>query len=478
MKYITTPIYYINARPHLGHAYTTIAADVMARYWRGRGQKVFFLAGTDEHGLKVQKVAEKEGVEPKKYADKMAAIFQETWKRLDIKWDFFIRTTDAAHQKYVGDFAAKLYRQGDIYKDTYRGLYCIGCEAYIQDDDLVDGKCLLHNQIPQKIEEDVYFFRLSKYQEHIKKVIETDIFKIEPIERKNEILGFINQKGGLKDMAISRSKLDWGIPLPWDKEHVFYVWFDALLNYLSALKITGANVWPPDLQLMAKDILRFHALIWPAILSAGEESLPKKIFAHGYFTIEGKKMSKTLGNVINPTEVAEKYGTGALRYFLLREFPFGEDGDYSEKNLIRRYNSELADDLGNLLQRTLVMIERFKIEVTNKHREIRHNGIIEGKMESLDFQGALAEINRTIKGANAFIDKEKPWTLVSDAKKSREMGLETDQKTRFEEIFLHLVSILHQVAYYLEPFMPREILEMQKQLKTLKPQPIFPKIKS
>ncbi|MCX6811296.1 MAG: class I tRNA ligase family protein [Candidatus Berkelbacteria bacterium] len=477
MKYITTPIYYINDKPHLGHAYTTIAADVLARYYRNRGQKVFFLVGTDEHGLKVQKAAEKEGIEPKAFADKMAALFQETWKKLDVGCDFFIRTTDTAHEKYVKDFATKLYRKGDIYKDTYRGLYCIGCEAYIQDDDLVDGKCLLHNQAPQKIEEDVYFFRLSKYQEHVKKVIETDIFRIEPKERKNEVLGFINQEGGLKDVAISRSKVKWGIPLPWDKEHVFYVWFDALLNYLSALKITGIKAWPPDIQLMAKDVLRFHALLWPAMLSAGEESLPKKIFVHGYFTIEGKKMSKTLGNVIDPLRVAEKYGTGPLRYFLLREFPFGEDGDYSDKNLIKRYNSELADDLGNLLQRTLVMINRFKIKVTKKHREIRLNGIIEDKIEALDFQGALTEINRTIKGANAFIDKEKPWELVDNARKSKEIGLETDEKTRFDEIFVHLISTLHQVAYYLEPFMPREVLEIQRQLKNLKPEPIFPKIK-
>lgn len=478
MKYITTPIYYINDKPHLGHAYTTIAADVLARYWRSRGQKVFFLTGTDEHGLKVQKAAEKEGIEPKKFADSMAALFQDTWKKLDIVCDFFIRTTDAAHEKYVKEFATKLFRKGDIYKDTYRGLYCIGCEAYIQNDDLVDGKCILHNQAPQKIEEDVYFFRLSKYQEHIKKVIETDIFRIEPKERKNEVLGFINQKGGLKDVAISRSKVKWGIPLPWDKEHVFYVWFDALLNYLSALKITGIKAWPPDIQLMAKDILRFHALIWPAILSAGEENLPKELFVHGYFTIEGKKMSKTIGNVVNPVEVAEKYGTGALRYFLLREFPFGEDGDYSENNLIERYNSELADDLGNLLQRTLVMVKRFKIKVTNKHREIRHNGIIEDKIEALDFQGALIEISRAVKGANAFIDKEKPWALVDNARKSREIGLETDEKTKFDEIFVHLISTLHQVAYYLEPFMPHEVLEIQRQLKSLKPEPIFPKIKT
>lgn len=478
MKYITTPIYYINDKPHLGHAYTTIAADVLARYWRSRGQKVFFLVGTDEHGLKVQKAAAKEGIEPKKFADSMAALFQDTWKKLDIKADFFIRTTDKAHEKYVAEFGAKLYRKGDIYKDTYRGLYCVGCEAYIQDDDLVDGKCLLHNQVPQKIKEDVYFFRLSKYQEHIKKVIETDIFKIEPVERKNEVLGFINQKGGLKDIAISRSKVKWGIPLPWDKEHVFYVWFDALLNYLSAIKMTGIKAWPPDIQLMAKDILRFHAIIWPAILSAGEESLPKKLFVHGYFTIEGKKMSKTLGNAVDPLEITKKYGTGPLRYFLLREFPFGEDGDYSEKNLISRYNSELADDLGNLLQRTLTMVNRFKIKVSNKHREIRHNGIIEDKIEALDFQGSLVEINRLVKGANAYIDKEKPWTLVDNARKSREMGLETDEKTKFDEIFIHLISTLHQVAYYLEPFMPKEVLEIQRQLKSLKPEPIFPKIRS
>lgn len=477
MKYITTPIYYINDKPHLGHAYTTIAADVIARYWRNRGQKVFFLTGTDEHGLKVQHAAEKEGIEPAEFADKVAAIFQETWKRLDISNDFFIRTTDKAHEKYVSEFAAKLYRNDLVYKDTYRGLYCIGCEAYLQDDDLVDGKCLLHNQAPQKIEEDVYFFRLSKYQEHIKKIIETDIFKIDPPKRKNEVLSFINQEGGLKDVAISRSKVKWGIPLPWDKEHVFYVWFDALLNYLSALKITGIKAWPPDIQLMAKDILRFHALIWPAILSAGEESLPKKLFVHGYFTVEGKKMSKTLGNVIDPIEVSEKFGTGPLRYFLLREFPFGEDGDYSEKNLISRYNSELADDLGNLLQRTLVMIRRFKVKVTPAHREIRNNGIIEDKIEALDFQEALTEINRAIKGANAYIDKEKPWKLVDNARKSREIGLETNEKIKFDETFTHLLSTLHQVAYYLEPFMPREVLEMQKQLKTLKPEPIFPKIK-
>jgi len=476
MKYITTPIYYINAEPHIGHAYTTIAADILARYYRNRGKKVFFLTGTDEHGQKIQKAAKNQKLKPKELADQISAIYQETWRKLDIQNDFFIRTTDLAHEKYVQDFLSRLYRKGDIYKDTYKGLYCVGCEAYISEDDLVDGKCLLHNIEPQKIEEDVYFFRLSKYQNHLKKVIETDIFKIRPVERKNEVLSFINQ--GLNDVAISRSKIKWGIKLPWDKNHTCYVWTDALLNYLSALKITKIKAWPPDVQLMAKDILRFHAVIWPAMLSAAEETLPKNIFAHGFFTVEGKKISKTLGNVVDPIVIAEKYGVGPLRYFLFREFPFGEDGDFSEKNLVKRYNSELADDFGNLLQRALSMVNKFKVKIIKKHREFRPNNLIEEKIESLDFQGALVEINRCIKGANSQIEKVKPWELVDNARKSAEIGLETDEKTKFDELFLHLISTLHLVSYYLEPFMPREILEVQKQLKDLKPEPIFPKIRN
>lgn len=475
MKYITTPIYYINDKPHIGHAYTTIAADVLARYFRNRNQKLFFLTGTDEHGQKVARAAKKAGLEPKDFADKISADYQEAWRKLEISNDFFIRTTDPAHEKFVAKFLENLYRKGDIYKDVYEGLYCVDCEAYLSKDDLVDGKCLTHNRVPQKIREEVYFFKLSKYEDHLKKIIKTDVFKISPPERKNEVLSFINQ--GLKDVAISRSKVKWGIKLPWDKKQVFYVWIDALLNYLSAQEMAGVKAWPPTIQLMAKDILRFHAIIWPALLSAQELTFPKEIFVHGYFTVDGKKMSKTLRNVIDPTELAQKYGVGTVRYALLREFPFGEDGDFSEKKLIERHNSELADNLGNLLQRTLTMINRFKVKIDPKYREFRSNRQIEEKIESLDFQGAIAEINRILSGANAYIEKQKPWQLAEDAKKVKEMGLETDESKKFSETFIHLISTLHCVAYYLDPFMPNEILEVKKQLKSLKPKPIFPKIK-
>lgn len=330
--YITTPIYYVNAEPHIGHAYTTIAADILARYHRMKGYKVFFSAGTDEHGIKIEKKAKQQNKKPKQFTDEISAKFQLAFSELNITNNCFTRTTEKKYTKVVQKVLQYMYNKGDIYLGKYEGLYCVGCEQYKSEKDLINNKCPDHQIKPEKVSEETYLFRMSKYQDVLLKKIETDEFKIRPISRKNEIISFY-KKEGLKDISFSRKNVKWGIPLPWDKKHTAYVWADAFVNYLTALGWQGfksewkKNMWPPDIHLMGKDILRVHATIWPAMLLSLNVALPKLLFSHGFFLVNGQKMSKTIGNVITPDDLIEKYGVDATRYLLISATSFGHDGD-------------------------------------------------------------------------------------------------------------------------------------------------------
>jgi len=474
MKYLTTPIYYINDRPHIGHAYTTFAADILSNYYRQRKEEVFFLTGTDEHGQKNAKTAKKQGISPQKFADKQAKIYQETWKKLGIKNDFFIRTTDLAHVKYVEKFLTGLYRKEEIYKGVYEGLYCEGCESYKTPSQLKGNICPVHQKPVEKIKEEVYFFNLSFYQRRLIEAIEDGEMKISPKVRENEVLSFL-KKEKLTDVAITRSKVDWGIRVPWDKKQTIYVWIDALINYLSAPAINNKELWPADVQLMAKDILRFHAIIWPAMLMAAKLPLPKHLFIHGYFTVNGQKMSKTIGNVIDPVKISKKYSAEVLRYYLFRSIPFGKDGDFDEKKLAKLYQAELANDLGNLVQRSLIMINQYKVKIPKEYYQFKSSEKYEKSMQDLDFYQALAEVHKKVQDLNKFIEQEKPWKLYKTAKSAAAFDLETEKRSRFDQVFERLIKDLSLIAFYLYPFMPKKSKEMTKQLKDLQPVPLFPK---
>jgi len=474
--YLTTPIYYVNDKPHIGHAYTTIAADILARYWRKKGRDVFFLAGSDEHGKKIEQAAKRANLSVKEFVDKASKVFMDTWKKLKISNDFFIRTTDPAHVLLVQNFLKEVFKKGDIYRGTYCGLYCVSCEAYLREDELNEGRCPIHKQIPERIKEKVYFFRLSKFQKELIALIQDKKLDLEPEERRNEVLSFL-QKQTLEDLAISRSKVKWGIPLPWDNNQTVYVWVDALLNYVSAPQMAGEKLWPANLHLLAKDILRFHAIIWPALLLSAGMELPKKIFIHGYLTSNGEKMSKTRGNVIDPLFISKKYGIEALRYYLFREVAFGKDGDFSEKKLKNVYNSELSNELGNLLQRTLTMINKYRVKISKDKAEkrIERSGIEEA-IENLRFKEALQGINDLVKKANTLIDEKKPWKLYPKVKQASSVGLTTDRQKQFYGLFENLIGTLSVSADLLEPFMPESSAKIKNQLETKNPKPVFPKI--
>jgi methionyl-tRNA synthetase len=458
--YITTAIDYVNSNPHIGHAYEKIAADVVARYYRTIGDDVLFQVGTDEHGLKIYKAAKLADKDPQKFTDEVSQKFQKAWKNLDISFDNFVRTTNPDHETKVKGYLEKLKAKGLIYKGEYSGFYCVSCEEYKKEEELEDGNCPVHKKKCEKIKEEVYFFKLSKFKTQIYNLINSSEMIIEPESRKNEVLSFL--KDDLKDVAISRSKVKWGIPVPWDKNHTIYVWVDALFNY-----ITGENdekFWPANIHIIGKDIIRFHCVIWPAILLALEMDLPKKIFAHGYLTVNGEKMSKTTGNVIDPNMLVSKYGANAVRYFLLREFPFGTDGDFSESRLQERYSADLANDLGNLVQRVLKMINQNKITVNSKQVTVKILPKIAKDIEDLKLKEALDKIWELVVEANQSIDKNKPWELA----KSDSVKLEKFLQEISDKILL--------IAENLKPFLPNTSQQIFQQFKDLNPEVLFPKI--
>ncbi len=409
--YVTTPIYYVNSAPHVGSAYTTIAADILARWNKLQGKDVFFLTGTDEHGQKIQQIAQESGLKPKEFVDDMAKKFKETFKQLNISNDNFIRTTDEKHIKEVRKILQELYDKKLIYKGIYDAYYCVGCEQYKTKKELIEGKCPLHKKEPQVIKEESYIFKLSNFQDKLLKLIKTDKYQISPQKRKNEVISFIEE--GLQDIPISRlkSKVSWGIELPFDKEHTCYVWVDAFWNYLTGLdsKKNFDKFWSPDIQLMANDILRVHATIWPALLLALNYELPKKLFVHGYFTINGQKMSKSLGNVVSPLYLIDKYSTDTLRYYLMRKIVFGDDGDFNEESLKESHNNELANKLGNLVSRVSTLAEKCSLEETTP---INSKSLImktKKLLENLELDKALNEIFAFIDQLNEYIQDKKPW---------------------------------------------------------------------
>jgi len=449
--YVTTPIYYVNSEPHIGSAYTTILADVFARWHRLKEENVFFLTGTDEHGQKIQQIAKENKTEPKEFVDKIAKKFQETFKLLNISNDFFIRTTNPKHEEEVSKILQELYDKKFIYKGEYEALYCVGCEQYLNKSDLVDGKCPLHKKEPEIIKEEAYMFKLSAFQDKLLKLIETGEFEILPMKRRNEVVSFL--KTGLQDISISRKKekVSWGIELPFDKNHSCYVWIEALLNYVTGLKINNKfkDYWPCDLQLMANDILRIHATIWPALLLALKYKLPKTLYIHGYFTVNGQKMSKSLGNAVSPVYLAEKYGVDAIRYFLIREIPFGDDGDFNENALKERLNNELANELGNLVSRTLNLVEKFG-EVKKEKQELKFEiSNIDKLILDLKINQALNEIWRLVQDCNRYVNEKKPWELNGKEK---------------EIVLYNLLEGLRIVSILLYPFIPETCEKINKQL--------------
>lgn len=475
--YITTPIYYTNQAPHIGTAYTTIAADVLARYHRQKGEKVFFLTGTDEHGEKIAQAAGKANKSPQEFVDEIAILFKKAWEKLDISYDDFIRTTEERHKNGVSKFLLKLKESGRVYQDEYKALYCSDCEDFIFKKDLIDGKCPYHQKEPELISEKNYFFKLNDFLGQVKKLIETNEIEIKPEERKKEVLALLSQDLG--NLSISRQKVKWGIDLPFDQQQKIYVWVEALQNYITAIGYENnpkqfEQFWPANLHLIAKDIVKFHAIFWPALLLAVGLEPPKKIFVHGFLTIDGQKMSKTLGNVIDPIYLVDKYGTDVLRYFLLREISFGQDGDFSIKRLEERYNSDLANGLGNLVSRVLALLAQQSTandqQPTIKNKELNEK-IKDAKedyakaLEEIKFNEALEAIWQLIGFCDELIEKNKPWQL-----------LKTNQ-AKAKEILSDLSITLKEITFLLEPFLPSTAEKILSQIKqNKKAEALFPRL--
>ena len=469
--YITTPIYYPSGKWHLGTCYTTVICDALARFKRMQGYDVFYLTGTDEHGQKIDDVAKSVGVPVKEYIDKVVKELRELWGLLDISYDKFIRTTDDYHEKAVQKIFEKLYAQGDIYKDEYEGYYCKPCESFWTKSQLVDGKCPDCGREVSLMKEESYFFRLSKYQDRLIKLIEENPEFLQPKSRQNEMLNnFL--RPGLQDISVSRTSFDWGVKVPFDPKHVVYVWIDALTNYITALGYGSDDTtlfekyWPADLHMMGKEIVRFHSIIWPAILMALDIPLPKKVYGHGWLLLSGDKISKSKGNAVDPVILSERYGVDAVRYYLLREIPFGQDGSYSNRAFISRINSDLANDFGNLVSSSTAMCsqyfggivpERGEIEEVDKSLIDVCNGAYEKvakAMDSLLVPEALEEIWKIIIRANKYIDETTPWLLAKDESK----------RARLQSVIYNLIEAIRMANVLVSPFLTKSYVEVFKKI--------------
>lgn len=470
--YITTPIYYPNDKLHIGHAYTTVAGDAMARYKRLRGYDVMYLTGTDEHGQKIERRAKESGQSPQEFVDKIVTGIRKLWDQLDISYDDFIRTTQKRHKKVVQHIFQRLVDQGDIYLDEYEGWYCTPCESFWTERQLKDGKCPDCNRSVEKVREQSYFFRMGKYADRLLAYYEENPEFIQPASRKNEMVeNFI--KPGLEDLCVSRTTFDWGIPVPDDPKHVMYVWLDALTNYISALGYSTEDdtlyrtYWPADVHLVGKDIVRFHTIYWPIILMALDLPLPKSVFAHGFFQMKDGKMSKSKGNVVDPDPLAKRYGLDVLRYYLLREVPFGQDGVFTPEGFIERANADLANDLGNLLHRTLTMVEKYTGGVVPKPipgatalddglRELVKETVekAESALDQMQFSVALISIWELVRGTNRYLEGTMPWELAKDPAKCEVLG----------SVLYHVVESLRIVSILIQPFLVRTPAKMWEQM--------------
>ncbi len=455
--YVTTAIDYVNAEPHIGHAYQKVVADVLARWNKILGEQVFFLTGTDEYGKKVSQSAEKAGKTPKEFVDEISVKFKEAWKALNVDYDRFIRTTDEDHKKTVLEFIDKVNKNGDIYKGKYTGWYCVGCERYYTETEMPGKICSIHKKPLEEVSEETYFFRLSKYEKFLLDLYKKHPEFVLPAKRRNEVINRV--KEGLQDLCITRTSFDWGIDFPLEKSHIVYVWFEALINYYTAINNKEKNkFWPADVHLLGKDNGWFHAVIWPAMLKSAGIDLPKTVFIHGFLSFNGNKISKSLGNVISPITLTKKYDADSIRYFLLREIPFGDDGDFSEESLVNRHNSELADTLGNLVNRVLVLVEKNFDGVVPELGEkdnlselaIETPEKVKASIENYQFHNALNDIWHLISEANKYINENKVW--------------EIKDKKKLGGILYNLLETLRFVSILTYPFIPETAEKIMEQI--------------